>query len=92
MANREDFGYPPFAKFIKLSYRHSSNDKAYREAFILRQKLTQAIGLNPAFISKEKGKYIWNIILKIKPGDDKNVLLDLVPPGWTIDVDPKNII
>lgn len=52
------------------------------------------LGPSPAFISKIRGKYIWQIILKSKISDLKlrNKILKIVTPDWTIDVDPLQII
>ena len=52
------------------------------------------LGPSPAFISKVRGKYIWQIILKSKISDLKlrNKILKIVTPDWTIDVDPLQII
>lgn len=60
----------------------------------------ELLGPSPAFISKERSEHIWNIILKIKNhvksqsdyAAGRNDLLRFVPSGWTIDVDPRNII
>jgi len=73
--------YPPFSQLIKLIFRHRDPRKAAQEAKILFAKLTQQLKMNniykevildiigpaPAFIPKEKQKYIWQIILKVKP-------------------------
>jgi len=78
---RQALKYPPFSQLIKLAYRHKDPKCAGQEAKILFAKLTQQInsskiykdtvfellGPSPAFISKQKGKYIWQIILKVKP-------------------------
>ena len=57
------------------------------------------MGPSPAFISREKGVSAFNIILKIDVTrytlhdlQVRNQLLDYVPPGWSIDVDPKSIL
>lgn len=52
------------------------------------------LGPSPAFISKSKGKYIWQIILKSKIADLKlrNQILKIIPPDWIVDVDPIQII
>lgn len=114
LENREFFGYPPFSQFIKLSYRHKNPVKARNEARIVFEKLKIALrqvqdrqqkidieilGLSPAFISKERGYYIWNIVIKNpvqfsgeNHGAGRNEFLRFVPSGWTIDVDPVRII
>ncbi len=57
----------------------------------------------PAFIPREKGKFIWNIIIKfpIPDGQTKmsneflrrrNSLLQYIPSNWEIDVDPSDLL
>ena len=57
----------------------------------------------PAFLPREKGKFVWNIIikfkienLKLKIGNEflqhRNSLLQYVPQNWEIDVDPENLL
>ena len=108
---RRILGYPPFSQIAKLTFRHKNPQKAGQEAKILQAKLS---GINknpdieinpalPAFISKERGKYAWNIIIKFKfknpqflpPIDlikSRNLLLQFVPSDWEIDIDPENLL
>ncbi len=59
-------------------------------------KLGQKIKLidsHPAFIEKERGLFVYNIILKILPElDDIREILKFAPLNWSIDVDPRSII
>ena len=106
---RHMLDYPPFSQIIKLRHAHSDAKKAGNEAKILFEKLKQLIiqnlklkdqfiflGPSPAFIPKEKGKYIWQIIIKSKIDMEKlalrNRLLNIVPPGWKTEIDPENIL
>jgi len=71
---RKLLSYPPFSQIVKLTFRHKDPKKSGQEAKILAAKLKQAnknkeIEVSdalPAFISKEKGRYIWNIIIKFQ--------------------------
>src|SRR3989344_1607131 len=101
---RKIFWYPPFAKLVKLSFKHTNPQKASYEARLTNEKLRMAIiqkrleesvkvlDPSPAFIEKERGFYIHNIILKILPDQKLDDILRYVPSGWIIDVDPKNIL
>lgn len=48
------------------------------------------LGPSPAFISKVKGKFIWQMVLKsnIANLETRNKILKIIPPNWTVDVDP----
>ena len=101
---RKMFLYPPFSRLIKLSFFSSDSNKASYEARILSEKLKMAIvqrklddkvrilGPSPAFVEKEKGLYIHNIILKISPSMKPSEILKFVPSNWNIDIDPRSIL
>ena len=115
---RQVLHYPPFSQLIKLTFRHNDARKSATEAKILAAKLTQQLKISkiykdvvlelsaavPAFIPKEKGKYVWQIILKAKPywlasKDERGNLLSLrnkflltVPFNWEIDIDPETLL
>ncbi len=104
LAVRELFMYPPFARLVKLSYLSPDKNKAEYEARILNEKLKMVtaqkkleerikiLGPSPAFIEKQRGVYVYNLILKLsldlKPGE----IIKFVPSNWSIDVDPKSIL
>ena len=108
---RKILGYPPFSQLIKLTFRHHDPQKAGTEAKILAVKLKRAgkekiadiSEALPAFIPKEKGKYVWNIIMKIPISKSRfqisdeflqkrNSILKYVPSNWEIDVDPESLL
>ncbi len=90
---------------MKITFKHKSKDKASYEARILNGKLKMAIGQQglsqkikiidsyPSFIEKERGLFVYNIVLKILP-EFENIkdILKYVPSNWSIDADPKSII
>ncbi len=99
---RRQFDYPPFSRFIRLVYSHTNNDLCHREAermshVILKEKESKhladlsLIGPVPAFASRVRGRYRWQIILR---GSDPAQALSGInlPQGWTIDVDPVGIV
>lgn len=102
---RRAFSYPPFSRLIKLSFKHKNQAKASYEARLLSEKLRMAIAqmqlekmvkiidASPASVEKERGLYIFNLILKISP-EFENIrdVLKFVPAGWSIDADPKTIL
>ena len=115
---RKILKYPPFSQLIKLVFRHRDPAKAANEAKILSAKLTQQLKTSnilneavfqiseavPAFIARQNGKYVWQIIIKAKPywlakqSERENLLhirnkfLMSVPPGWEIDIDPETLL
>ena len=81
VATRQILKYPPFSQLIKLTYRHKDPKRAGQEAKVLFAKLTQQLKTStilndatleisepaPAFIAKQKGRYVWQIVIKAKP-------------------------
>ena len=113
ISSRKDFAYPPFSRLVKLTFRHKNSIKARNEAGILAEKLRQEFRIknlelriteSPAFISRERGLYVWNIMIKCKVQSEKrktenpeeikkrNETLRIVPAGWLVDVDPSRAI
>jgi primosomal protein N' (replication factor Y) len=99
---RRQFNYPPFSRFIRLVYTHTNNDLCHREAerigtLILREKESKGIadlsliGPVPAFASRVRGRYRWQIILR--GSDPAQALSEItLPQGWTVDVDPVGVV
>ena len=92
LETRKTFGYPPFAKLIKLTYRHGDSHIAQRVARNVAEKLGGTA--YSALISRERGLYVWNVLLKFpeKMMNDKRSMINALPPDWHIDVDPISII
>lgn len=99
---REDFFYPPFARLIKLAYRHKVSQFAEKEASRLNSQLQQfrtqypntfdILGPNSAFISKERNLWIWQIIIKVKDPKIQPHILKSIPSEWQIEVDPESVL
>jgi len=107
MAFRREQGYPPVRRLARLVYHHTRRDKAQAEATRLAQQLreeiarlasvagpgldTDLIGPCPCFFSRERGYYRWQIILRSP--DPAQVLRHLpLPLGWTLDIDPVDVL
>ena len=104
---RKALSFPPFSQIIKISYAHANPQKAEQEAKVLKNKLDlqlnnykipasklQILGPAPAFVPRQKNRYIWQIMLKSKIQDLalRNKLLRVVPSDWKIDVDPIEML
>jgi len=108
LREREAFFYPPFSKLIKLTFSHKDQEKAENEARLLKEKLllsksqgfmaqpkVSLLGPAPGFVPKFKGKYVWNILIKLPVDNYRSlirVLLTEVPPNWKVDIDPVSIL
>lgn len=103
IATRQAFGYPPFRRFVKLTYTHPDRHACQVEALSLGDHLarliedlaladTDIVGPAPAFIERLRDQYRWQMILR--GPDPRAVIAALAPgelgPGWTIDIDPTS--
>jgi primosomal protein N' (replication factor Y) len=101
---RRSAGYPPFARMIRFVYSSERESACQQSAENLRAILERAmeeeglqgaeiIGPAPCFVAKIKNRYQWQLIARgAGPGSDLHPLLDHVPPGWTVDVDPVDLL
>lgn len=103
IAFRARHGYPPFKRLARLMIRNADEGRARSEAEALAGALERTllerseiagidiIGPAPAFSSRIRGQYGWQIIVR---GDALLGLLgDLnLHPGWVVDVDPVNLL
>ena len=98
MAHRREQGNPPYAGLIRLMNVHTNAALCEREALRLAEQLgaerdasghaeVEVLGPTPAYPSRLRGRYRWQILLR---GPNPRVLLKDVrlPRAWTIDVDP----
>jgi primosomal protein N' (replication factor Y) len=94
---RQQYGYPPFRRFVKYTYHHESRYRCQNEAAELYHQLqdwigrlrlteTDVVGPVPALLERVRGKYHWQLIVR---GPDLQRLLRVIEaPGWEIDIDP----
>lgn len=100
--NRRLLRYPPFARLIRLEYRHSDSAKAESEVRALAQRLealietekriqTDLIGPAPCFFAKVNDIHRWQVILR---GPDPLSLLRNLPglSGWRVEVTPHSLL
>lgn len=75
LAQRRRLGYPPFARLVRLEFRHAENARAEAEAQKTANRLklrieaegrsqTEVIGPVPCFFAKLGGVYRWQVILR----------------------------
>ncbi|MFH1565430.1 MAG: primosomal protein N' [bacterium] len=105
IANRKNLNYPPFTRLVKLFFRNQDKNKTQQTADSLLEKLKnkakeidrdltiEFIGPFPAFISKVRDNFIYQIIIKIKDLKiNVNDLLDEIPSNWIVDIDPESLL
>ncbi|MDD4876713.1 MAG: primosomal protein N' [Dehalococcoidales bacterium] len=99
---RRQLQNPPFSRLVCLTYNHTNDILCQRESermrcLIIEERDSQGIanlniiGPAPAFIHRRRGRFRWQLILR---GEEPSALLSkmLFPRGWTIDIDPVNLL
>ncbi|MCH8814853.1 MAG: primosomal protein N' [Chloroflexi bacterium] len=100
--SRQRLGYPPFGRLVQLTFAHTGESYAQEQAAKMTHRLKSArdrlgtanldiLGPAPAFVSRIRGRWRWNVLLR---GNDPTVVLrdEPLPVGWTVDVDPVSLI
>lgn len=97
LAERKALNYPPYVYLLKLHCTLATPQAAQNKAhealeLIKNQKGIYVLGPAPAFAERLHGKFHWQIIVKSK---DRSILVEIakmMPAGWTIDLDPINLL
>lgn len=97
---RRTLGNPPFGQLVRLTFVHTNDAICLREAENLRRRLVpeiQARGLSiavvgpaPAFITRVRGHYRWQLVLKGNAPAEILRRFEL-PRNWSVDVDPVGL-
>lgn len=105
LKERKDFGYPPFKRLIKITFEGSAEETEKARNFIENILGNYEPQVFSAFISRIKGKYVTNTVIKVDPKiwplptNDKIFLdqdlvqnLSRLPPSFSINVDPEDLL
>jgi primosomal protein N' (replication factor Y) len=101
LGQRRRLGYPPYARLLRLEYRHFDPSRAEQAARAEAARLvrllasapgtrTTLIGPAPCFFSKVDGKYRWQIVLRGEGFED--LLEGRRFADWRIEVDPVSLL
>lgn len=96
LAERQALGYPPFKFLLKLTYTHGSDDQAAAAAGQLAKAIQRpdvtVLGPAPAWRQFAVGRSHWQLIVKSDRRSALQTIAGQVPSGWTVDLDPINVL
>jgi primosomal protein N' (replication factor Y) len=101
IAQRAKYGYPPFFRLVKIVVSDKSFEKAKQTAgFLARELLSkrssamELVGPSPAFMPKLRGRFRFQVILKLPAASDMNLyeFFKNVKTKADIDVDPESLL
>ncbi|UCG82500.1 MAG: primosomal protein N' [Dehalococcoidia bacterium] len=102
IAFRYEQGDPPFSRLARLVYTHTNAMICRKEAERVYDLLEQGkdfsglpdialFGPTPAFTQRIRGRFRWQIVVRSR--DPLRLLSQLnLPQGWSIDIDPVNLL
>ncbi|MFH1193423.1 MAG: hypothetical protein V1661_00340 [bacterium] len=95
LKEREALNYPPFAKLVKIICKNPDQAALDYEAKKIYNELVRyGFSATPPFypyVKKRTKNYIRHIILKIKSEENLDILKDIIPDEYQIDIDPISI-
>jgi primosomal protein N' (replication factor Y) len=98
---RRQHRYPPFVRLARFLFRNRKDEVCARAADEMARRLARharergvamdLLGPAPAFASRVRGEYQWQVVLRTP---DLESLLDGLPtaPGWVVDIDPQSLL
>lgn len=103
---REKLGYPPFERFIKISYLGNKEGTVVAKKYLTELFQEYDPDIFSAFTSKQKGNYATNMLIKISPEKwslpelregayiDEKLLVKLstLPPDFSVNIDPEDLL
>ena len=105
LAERKDFGYPPFKRLIKITFEGTAGDTEKARNLIERTLGDYEPQIFSAFVSKIKGQYITNTVIKVDPKiwplpTNEKIQIDeklaqtlfSLPQSFAVNVDPEDLL
>ena len=104
--DRKNLGYPPFKRFIKVSFQGNKEETTKVRRFLAENFKEYGPEIFSGFLAKFKDKFITNLLIKINPENwslpelfhngkiDETLsekLLSL-PPQFLINIDPEDLV
>lgn len=99
LTERKKNNLPPYSQLIKLTYQNQSEEKCLIEIENLKSEIENLklnfLGPSPAFITKIRGQFQYQMLIFINNATQKHYLYKIVAKlskGWKIDIDPISLI
>lgn len=95
---RQTYRFPPFSYLLKLVCRRATQAGAETAAENLKSKLqelnlpVEIIGPSPSFYARRGKFFYYQLVAKSKDRSHLTKLAAHVPAGWTIDLDPQDLL
>ena len=106
LKEREQFGYPPFKRLIKITFRGTARESEKARAYLEETFSAYEPQIFSAFVGMVRGEYVTNTVLKVNhtvwpfppnpsPSPETTHLFSLLsslPPSFSVNVDPEDLL
>ncbi len=106
LKERKQFGYPPFKRLIKITFTGTASETEKARSYLEHRLGAFEPQIFSAFVGRVRGQYVTNTVIKVDPelwplptSDRKTrALADLsetlssLPPSFSINVDPEDLL
>jgi primosomal protein N' (replication factor Y) len=95
---RKAFRFPPYSYLMKLVARRATLNGAslaaqkLKEVLISKKLPIEVIGPTPSFQARRGRNYYYQLVVRAKSRQDLTKLAESVPAGWSIDLDPVDLL
>jgi primosomal protein N' (replication factor Y) len=98
ISERQDYRFPPFSYLMKAVCRRATLSGAQNAAEKLKKEFTaqglpvEVTGPSPSFYQRRGRYYYYQLVVKAKDRKHLTHLASLAPAGWSIDLDPLDLL
>jgi primosomal protein N' (replication factor Y) (superfamily II helicase) len=97
LAHRQAYDYPPMTHLAILKVTAKNSAKAAAKCHALAEQLKplsniKVLGPSPSFYEKTAKGYTWQIILKSPNRNNLMKVIEKLPAGWLVDIDPTSVL
>lgn len=98
LVERQKYIFPPYCYLLKLSCARKTQSGAERAAQELVERIrsmrlsVQIMGPSPAFHAKTGTQYVWQLVVKAKDRSRLIAIVQILPSGWSYDLDPSTLL
>lgn len=94
LSSRKKFGFPPFKTLIKITLQGPEDIIKFHAEELVKYLAEPDTDIYPAHISKNRGSYIINILLRVDdwPKTSLSEKLKALPRQYRVQVHPENIL
>jgi primosomal protein N' (replication factor Y) len=96
LKKRQHYQYPPFSYLALIKTKSKTANNAYNASVKLAKQIVasniRVLGPSPAFIEKQNGFYVYQLVLKTKKRSDLVEVIKNLDGKFSFDIDPVSLL